>query len=276
MTSAALATHLSQLATSTARRHSPTLSVTKAPRQSRDAPILAELLELHAVTRPRIIDCTYGKGSIWGRLPIRASVVKVDIQDLPGLDLVVDWRDLPKHYAAGSIDVLVWDPIHVADVGRTSKRYSRYVAPQNPVKGESVTHLFPAFFDVAEQLLKSRTGIVLAKLCDQVHAGVRQWQCDVLRAVASSRGWTPCDRKMVLKPPAGRDPKHKIRYHAGEQLAEWIVFRHGAACHGPGRHLKHELRCTVCGAKFSARRSDARTCPGGRCRQRRHRANEAA
>jgi hypothetical protein len=272
---ATLATNLSQLATTTARRRSLALAVTKAPRQSRDAPILAELLELHAVGQPRIIDCTYGKGAIWGRLPIRASVVKVDIQSLPGLDLVADWRDLPPHYPPGSIDCLVWDPIHVADVGRTSKRYSRYVAPQNPVKGESVTHLFPVFFDVAEQLLKPRTGIVLAKMCDQVHAGARQWQCDVLRAIASSRGWTACDRKMVHKPLAGRDPKHKVKYHAGEQLAEWIVLRNGPACHGPGRRLKYELVCAVDGKTFTARRSDATTC-GPRCRQRRHRANEAA
>jgi hypothetical protein len=78
---------------------------------------LVELLEVHAVARPRIVDCTYGRGEVWGRLPGRQSVVKVDLQDLPGLDLVADWRDLPHHVARGSIDVLVWDPIHVADVG---------------------------------------------------------------------------------------------------------------------------------------------------------------
>src|SRR5207302_9259421 len=136
-TSTALAPRLSQITPTSARRDSLALSVTKAPRQSRDAPILDELLELHAIPQPTIIDCTYGRGAIWGRLPIRASVVKVDIQDLPGLDLVADWRNLPQHFAPGSIDVLVWDPIHVADVGRTSTRYSRYVAPQNPVNGES-------------------------------------------------------------------------------------------------------------------------------------------
>jgi hypothetical protein len=277
MTSAAVATRLSQIGPTSLRRPTSALSVTKAPRQSRDAPILAELLELHAAANPSILDATYGHGNIWGHLPIRHQVIKVDINpELHGLDLVADWRNLATHYPPGSIDCLVWDPIHVADVGRTSKRYSRYVAPQNPVKGESVTHLFPAFFDVAEQLLKPRTGIVLAKMCDQVHAGMRQWQCDVLRAVASGRGWTACDRKIVHKPPAGRDPKHKVKYHAGEQLAEWIVLRNGPACHGPGRRLKYELKCIVCGTTFSARRSGARTCPGGRCRQRRHRANEAA
>jgi hypothetical protein len=103
MTSAALAPRLSQIPVTTARRPSVALPVTKVPRQSRDAPILAELLELHAVTRPRVIDCTYGKGVIWGRLVIRASVVKVDIQDLPGLDLVSDWRNLPDHYPRGGV-----------------------------------------------------------------------------------------------------------------------------------------------------------------------------
>lgn len=105
----------------------------------------AELLELHASARPRVLDCTYGRGAVWSRLPVRQSVVKVDIQPLEGLDLQADWRELPCHYPRGSIDVLVWDPIHVADVGCLSQFYSRYVAEQNPVTGGSVVHLMSAW-----------------------------------------------------------------------------------------------------------------------------------
>lgn len=278
MRSAALTPRLSQIAATTARRHSLPLSVTKAPRQSRDAPILAELLELHAVAQPRIIDCTFGKGAIWGRLPIRASVVKVDIQPLPGLDLVADWRDLPSHYARGSFDVFVADPIFVADVGRTSTLYGRYVANENPVKGDSVAHLFPHLLDVAAYLVKPGAGVCLVKMCDQVHSGRYQWQVYELVAESQRRGWTACQRKIVPNAALGRirDQQHKWKYHTRNECAEWIVLRNGPACHGPGRRLKHEFNCTMCGAKFSARRADARTCPGGRCRQRRHRAIEGA
>jgi hypothetical protein len=36
-----------------------------------DPQALAELLELHVSARPTILDATYGKGVVWGRLPIR-------------------------------------------------------------------------------------------------------------------------------------------------------------------------------------------------------------
>src|SRR4051794_14701305 len=124
-----------QIIGSTVRSGCPMVSVTKWPLS--DPQALAELLELHVSARPTILDTTYGKGVVWDRLPIRQQVIKVDIQPLPGsnLDLVADWRDLPQHFARCSIDCLVWDPIHVADVGKNSQFYDRYVAPQNPVKG---------------------------------------------------------------------------------------------------------------------------------------------
>jgi hypothetical protein len=57
-----------------------------------DPQALAELLELHVSARPRILDCTDGRGRVWGRLPIRERVVKTDVQPLPGLDLVCERR----------------------------------------------------------------------------------------------------------------------------------------------------------------------------------------
>src|SRR5579859_8044700 len=56
---------LSQITPINARRASSCLSVTTgAPRASRDAPVLAELLDLHVVARPVILDCTFGRGGI--------------------------------------------------------------------------------------------------------------------------------------------------------------------------------------------------------------------
>ena len=232
--------------------------------------MLAELLELHAVARPRILDATYGAGAIWGRLPIRRHVIKVDAQPLPGLDLVADWRELPQHFAQGSIDVLIWDPIHVSDVGRSSRRYGRYVASQHPVEGSSVAHLYPDFLEVAAQLVKPRTGIVLAKLCDQVHNGRQQWQVFAFVSEAQRRGWTACDYSLVWRPNPGDDPKHRRKYHARNAWAWWIVLRHGPICHGPGVRLQHELTCQGCGRTFPSRRADTVTCSPA-CRQRAYR-----
>jgi hypothetical protein len=159
------------------------------------------------------------------------SVIKVDIQPLPGLDLQADWLTLPRHYARASIDCLVWDPIHVADVGKNSQYCNRYVAQQNPFTGESVAHLYAGFLEVAAWLVKSATGIVLVKLSDQVHNGRQQWQVFNLVAEAKRRDWTA------------------LRLHRRSKHVR----------------LKHELTCVVCGKQFSARRSDAKT-HDGTCR----------
>jgi hypothetical protein len=123
--------------------------------------------------------------------------------------------------------VLVWDPIHVADVGRTSQFYERYVALQNPVTGKSVAHLYAGFLDVAEQLVKPKTGIVLVKLCDQVHNGRYRWQVYELVAEAQRRGWTACQRKIVSNSRLGRirDQQHK-RQWSQRQWPVWRTQRH--------------------------------------------------
>jgi len=99
-----------------------------------------------------------------------------------------------------------------------------------------------------------------------------------LVAEAQRRGWTAGDYTIVQNTSgARRDPKHKAKYHVRNQWAFWLVLRHGPACHGPGRRLKHELTCVVCVKPFWAKRSDAKT-HDGTCRQalRRYRAKENA
>jgi hypothetical protein len=238
-------------------------------RQSRDAPILAELLELHAVARPQVLDCTYGSGVIWGRLPVRRDVIKADINPaLPGLDLVCDWRDLPHYLAAGALDVLVWDPIQVSDVGQTSTLYRRYVADEHAVRGaRAVTDLFPGFLDVAAYLVKPRTGIVLAKMCDQVHSSRYQWQVFALVAEAQRRGWTACQPRVCFNPAPTPIPGIRHQRHTRNDVAYWIVLRNGPSCIGPGRLVRHRRICEVCETPFWARRRDARSCTAA-CRKR--------
>jgi hypothetical protein len=234
--------------------------------------VLAELLELHAVAHPQVLDCTYGTGAIWGRLPIRREVIKVDINAaLPGLDLISDWLELPRHFAAASLDVLVWDPIQVSDVGSSSQLYQRYVAEQNRIRGASaVSDLFAGFLDVAAQLLKPRTGIVLAKMCDQVHSSRYRWQVFTLVAEAQARGWTACQPRALVNPAPTPIPGVRHQRHTRNNVVYWIVLRNGPSCVGPGRLVRHQRVCQACGDRFWARRADARAC-GTRCRQRLHR-----
>jgi hypothetical protein len=231
--------------------------------------VLRELLELHAVARPQVLDCTYGRGLIWGRLPVRRDVIKVDVNgELPGLDVVCSWLELPLHFAAGSVDVLVWDPIQVSDVGATSKVYQRYVAAENEGRGpRAVTDLFAGFFDSAARIVRPRTGIVLAKMSDQVHSQRYRWQVFELVAEAQRRAWTACQPRVVLNPAPPPIAGIKRQVHTRNNVAWWIVLRNGPACHGPGRQVRHDLVCRGCLQRFSARRSDARTC-SERCKKR--------
>lgn len=204
-----------------ASSRSPVLSVRKWP--PTDAQVLAEWLDLHVSARPTILDCTYGSGKVWGHLPIRQSVIKCDIEPRPGLDHQCDWRELPHHLARESLDAMLADPIHVPDVGRTSTLHSRYVSASNPVKGPNVAHLFPDLLDVAEQLVKPRTGVLIV-----VHAGRRQWQDFALVDLAKRCGWTACDRAIVRNMHSRlSDDKHKARYHTRNEWAEWLCFRDG-------------------------------------------------
>jgi hypothetical protein len=102
--------------------------------------VLAELLALHAtpaaLTRPsslehpHIVDCTYGRGHIWGRLASRP--VRIDINPalpnpaLPNLDLVADWRNLSQHFSRGSED-RVADTLPIAAI-QPSPRNPRHHA----------------------------------------------------------------------------------------------------------------------------------------------------
>lgn len=259
---------LTQISGSSLRRGSPRLSVSKVT-PSRDAPILRELLDLHALARPRVLDCTYGRGLIWGRLPIRREVIKVDVNSaLPDLDLVCDWLELPQHVGVGWLDVLVWDPIQVSDVGKSSKMYWRYVATENEVRGPvAVSAMFEPFLRMAAQIVKPKTGIVLAKMCDQVHNGRYQWQVFELIAEAHRQGWTACQPRVVFNPSLPPVPGIKRQWHTRNNVAWWLVLRNGPACHGPGRRVRYDLTCASCNERFPARRPDARTC-SNRCRLR--------
>ena len=151
-----------------------------------------------------------------------------------------------------------------------SQFYGSYRTPRNLVGGKHQTVLdqFPSMFDAAEQLLVPRTGIMLAKMADQVHKGRNISQCRALANYAESRGWTVCQRIVVRNQRGRKKPSATtiVQQHLLNQVAEWYVFRFGPDCRGPGRRLRYELRCVVCHDRFTARRSDAQVC-SNRCQK---------
>jgi hypothetical protein len=239
-------------------------------RRLTDPFIVSTLLALHAVPNPRILDASYGRGVLWRGLPFRP--VRMDRRAGLHVGVVGDWNDLGSLFAPASFDVVVFDPPHISDAGSgivgDGGWGDRYGTRGAGLESANVAHLFTPFLEAARLVLEPGTGIVLAKIADQVHGSARQWQDVLLVNAALAAGYTACDRVVKAHGGLPDDPKWLTQYHMRSPTS-WIVLRNGPSCVGPGRSRLHV--CQVCSVHFRARRQDAVTC-SGRCRQRRRRA----
>lgn len=71
-----------------------------------DGEIISDILKIHAIENPRILDVTYNSGKIWKSLDI--SLVKSDINPEYKVDVVSDFMEIP--FRDRSFDVIVFDP----------------------------------------------------------------------------------------------------------------------------------------------------------------------
>lgn len=250
----------------------PLRSVTRRP--TSDPRILDELLVLHASANPRILDASWAHGRIWRGLRYRP--VRLDARAELDIDVVGNWCDLASHFPPATFDVVVWDPPHINDAGQgivgAASWGDTYGTRSIGLQGANISHLFAPFLASAQAVLEPVTGIVIAKIADQVHGGARQWQPFDFVAAARVAGFTPCDLVVKARTSSLTDPKWARQYHARSSTF-WIVVRNGPSCSGPGVGLL--LRCEVCGRAFRSKRRDART-DGAACRQRLHRRGVSA
>jgi hypothetical protein len=227
---------------------------------------LRRLLGLHAVREPRIIDTTYGHGVFWRGLPYRPT--RLDVRDLPGVDHVAAWSDLPQLFGPASFDVVVWDPIHVSDIGASSVMGQRYAADAAPVRGPDINALYEPFLESARQVLAPESGICIVKLADQVHGQRQRLHFVDLVIVARALNWTVCDYDVAVRPSTIVDSKWIRELHVRKSWAFWVVLRNGPRCEGPGRMRMHI--CPGCQEPFRPKQRNAVTC-GERCKKRLYR-----
>src|SRR5437870_1916896 len=101
---------------------------------------------------------------------------------------------LASLFPPASFDVVVWDPPHVSDAGSGIVGHGdwgdRYGTLTPGLKGRTITPLFVPFLEAARAVLQPSTGIVLAKIADQVHSGERQWQFIDLPLASRAAGFT--------------------------------------------------------------------------------------
>jgi len=186
-----------------------------------DAEALVTLIGIHARPNPRIVDVTHNDGTIWVGTAYAPTRVDVDPQfrAMGMCDITADCRELP--FDGESYDVVVFDPPHITDAGDDSIMGLRY----GTLPGENIGELFAPFLSEANRIL-SDGGIVIAKICDQVHAQHQQWQHVDFIMDAEDAGFTACDMMVRVRRGDLGGEWHHI-YHVRKQHVFWIVLRKG-------------------------------------------------
>jgi hypothetical protein len=236
---------------------------------STDAGILSQLLGLHYDHEPQILDTCSGGGRMWRGCAYQPTTC-FDVRALAGVDVVGEWDDLPRLFDADGFEVVVYDPPHQTDGGRHALGggwANAYGTAGEGVRGhDNITHLYAGFLEAARAVLQADTGTVLAKIADQVHAGVQQLQAVDFVIACREAGWTVCEMVPKLRRPGPMDPKWRRQFHIRKAWSYWICAHPSPKCPAVGVSLVRP--CEGCGRDFRAKRSDARICGRSRCQSR--------
>lgn len=233
--------------------------------------VLSDIIALHFAEPPRILDASYGRGTIWRGCRYGPDV-RMDKRPLPNVDVVGDWNELGELFERGSFDIIPWDPPHQTDGGARALGgdwADRYGTADPALRGRAnINHLYPPFLAAAAAVL-APGGCVLAKIADQAHGNSRQQlQSVAFVTAAEAMGWEVCEKVPVftgVKPP---DPRWQRQRRIRKSWCYWICA-HPDRCGASGIVLWDD--CPFCGRRYSPRRQEQRTCGRAVCRQRRHR-----
>jgi hypothetical protein len=243
-------------------------------RASSDAAILSQLIGLHYYHEPITLDATWGRGAIWRGCAYQPTT-RFDQRQMPGVDVVGAWADLPRLFEPASFQLVVWDPPHMTDgslgamAGRGYGWDEMYGIGGAGLRARNISHLYPGFLESVRQILVPG-GMLLAKIADQVHGGEQQLQAVDFVTYARGQDWTVCELVPKMRQPGPLDPKWRRQLHIRKAWSYWICAHPGPRCTAVGVPLL-QLCEGGCGKWFPAKRSDARTC-GPRCEKRAWRA----
>jgi hypothetical protein len=207
----------------------------------RDAFRLA--LDLHPADQPPI-DMTWGRGGMWKGIGRYQSLRCDGNAELPNLDVVARWRDLPMLLGRQRHELLVADPIHIDDVGRNST-WRRYVlSDDGPAADGTVKELLEQVLTVALELLDPRRGTLLLKIAESNHNDRPQRHgyevnklADKLKLHVCGQ-WTEPSRSMA-------DPKRQTIRHFPSGLHLFILHPF-ASCPYRGLRLVGRTHCAWC------------------------------
>lgn len=170
---------------------------------------------------PRILDSTVNEGRIWGRGQSRYKYTGMDIDPYVRPDIVADNTAMP--FAADSWDVIVYDPPHTGEQGK-SQFAAVYGTGVATASNGGLAHTYPAFLSEARRVLRPE-GLLLAKLADCTHRNRFQFATAEFDSAAKEFGFELQGNNFLPFKNVIIDPKWKKARHPRQNHSTWVAFK---------------------------------------------------
>jgi hypothetical protein len=222
--------------------------------------LIAEVARLYRLDGLVVLDCTYGRGGFWSKVdtsrftllgsdlhidPTLVAQVPLWSQQVPSF-VVADFRCLP--FAAGSIDVVVFDPPYMHNPGQgldMNTRYRNHQTTQGMYHADILRELYCRGIQEAWRVLKAG-GLLLCKGKDEIESSKQCWSHPEVRQAAERCGFTTQDQFSLVTRATITTLKaeHHRQYHARRNSSWLWVFQRQTSTPVPkrGRPKKGSVR----------------------------------
>lgn len=196
--------------------------VTSVVVANRNGPLVAQFARLYIRPDDLVADVTWGRGLFWTKYQHPGPFIAHDL----GLD-GVDFRHLPEQDA--TVDVLVADPPHGAQGGRTTSSTPDFLARYG--LAAAATRTPSGVFELYASGLKEWArvtrpgGLIAVKCSNGVTSARKRWAHEHVVHTAQALGLERWDEMLLVRPSPGPQPKHRRQEHTYNQHSFLCVFR---------------------------------------------------